>query len=424
MRALPSEHLAGWLGRQRWFAGRAATIAAVDLTAVGAPHEDDGLTVTLAVASVTDQQARTEHYLLPLAFTKGPAPTRDPVHSDDVEWFDALEHPASAAIVLGMLGRRTSSVEPSWIDERPLQLTALRRVPGEQSNTSLLSDGHIIKVIRRLQAGSNPEVEIGRALRGGAPVAQLSGWTRLGIDTRPVDALVVHRRIDAADGFALATADADRAAEGSPEEHFPGAAYELGIAVGAVHAELAEAFGQHQPDGFAAELSQRLLRRLDALADVRVLDPYAPAATAIFTDLARHPGRLAAHRVHGDLHLGQCLFAADGWRLIDFEGEPRRPLEERRRPDTPMRDLAGMLRSFDYAARWNAASARPATWQARAGEMFLEGYRLQRPDAIDEQVLDALVLDKALYEVGYEASYRPERVRIPLSAVAALCGSA
>lgn len=423
MRQPPSEHLTTWLGRQRWFAGRASAIASVDVTTLGAPFTEDELTVALAILSVSDSSSRTQHYLAPLAYAEGRDHARDPIYRGDVEWFDALDHPASARIVVALLSRSTSTIDSTWMDDDPLDLTELTRMPAEQSNTSLMTREHVIKVIRRLQPGSNPEVELGRALRGSRHVAPLSGWSRITVDQAPSDALVVHRRVPGADGFLLAAHDADRHARGEPEQHFPGAAYELGIAVGAVHAELIEAFGEQTSRSFAAELSERLLRRLDALSDIRVLDPYFPAATEIFSRLARLDQPLVTHRLHGDLHLGQTLFADDGWRLIDFEGEPRRPIDERRHSDSPMRDLAGMLRSFDYASRWNGPADVPSAWELRSSAMFLEGYRLLRPDSITQPVLDALVLDKALYEVGYETAHRPERLRIPLAAVAAMCGA-
>lgn len=418
MRTPPGEHLARWLRRQRWYAGRDEPTIPATLTPVGAPHQHDGLSVALFIATM-GEGATGERYFVPIAHAAGRGLTPDPIYTGDQQWFDALAHPASARIAIDLLGRTTSSVEATWLDEKPLELTGLTVITGEQSNSSLQTDDHVIKVIRRMQPGANPEVEVGRALRSSTSVATLSGWTRLA--DGPTDVLVVHRRLAGADGFTLAVADADRDAAGVPEQHFPGAAYELGITLGAVHDDLAAAFGEHVA-AYAPRLATRLLRRLDALADLDLLQPYLSGAAAIFDDLGRLDTPLQVHRVHGDLHLGQCLFTGDGWRLIDFEGEPRRPLDERRAPDTPMRDLAGMLRSFGYAARWSRPPGSADGWQTRARDMFLEGYRLQRPDAIEAQVLDALELDKALYEVGYENAYRPERVRIPLSAVAALAG--
>jgi predicted trehalose synthase len=124
-------------------------------------------------------------------------------------------------------------------------------------------------------------------------------------------------------------------------------------------------------------------------------------------------------RIHGDLHLGQVLAVPDGgWRLVDFEGEPLRPMAERDVPDLPLRDVAGMLRSFDYAS---AVGGGPdaAGWAAECRAAFLEAYaagtRSKTPH--DEQLLRALVLDKAVYESIYEARNRPDWLAIPLAGI-------
>jgi maltokinase len=149
----------------------------------------------------------------------------------------------------------------------------------------------------------------------------------------------------------------------------------------------------------------------------------APAITARFADaLGRAASRTTpVSRIHGDYHLGQLLRTADGgFSVIDFEGEPARPLSERRSPGSPLRDVAGMLRSLDYAARSAASAAGsrgfdPDTWLGRAREAFVAGYGGIRDD--DQPLLDAFELEKACYEVRYEANNRPDWLWLPLAAV-------
>jgi maltokinase len=140
--------------------------------------------------------------------------------------------------------------------------------------------------------------------------------------------------------------------------------------------------------------------------------------------------------VHGDLHLGQTLRTVKGWKIVDFEGEPAKPLAERVLPDSPWRDVAGMLRSFDYAPRVaerTAAGAddtgaaqrsfRAAEWAERNCSAFLAAYVGDRELSDDEGILlDAYVADKAVYETVYEARNRPTWVPVPLTAIERLAG--
>ena len=132
----------------------------------------------------------------------------------------------------------------------------------------------------------------------------------------------------------------------------------------------------------------------------------------------------ALQRIHGDYHLGQVLQAPGrGWVLVDFEGEPMRPMEERRRPDSAVRDIAGMLRSFDYVAA-SLDRERPreemAEWARSARRSFLGGYEHRMGEPATGPLLDAFELDKAVYEAIYEARNRPDWLPIPLGAIARL----
>jgi maltokinase len=219
---------------------------------------------------------------------------------------------------------------------------------------------------------------------------------------------------------------------------FAGEAHRLGAAVAEVHVVLRKHFPTTLLDVAAAADGMRA--RLDAaIADVPVLADRAAAARTLFDELAELHGHeaglgetLVSQRIHGDLHLGQTLRTSLGWKLVDFEGEPAKPLAQRMLPDSPWRDVAGMLRSFDYAARsverdlpHDPASEpqlryRSDEWVSRNTEAFLAGYAESRgaPWSAEEQrLIAAYVADKAVYEVVYEARNRPGWIDIPLAAL-------
>jgi maltokinase len=223
---------------------------------------------------------------------------------------------------------------------------------------------------------------------------------------------------------------------------FAGEASRIGETVAVLHAELARALGtaERDPGELAAGWTARLAA---AVRDAPVLAPYADAVRAVYDEVAALPEPVPAHRVHGDLHLGQLLRTTQGWLVLDFEGEPSAPLHERRRPDSPMRDVAGMLRSFDYAAFFQLLSTDPGAfadgrsapspllwhakeWTARNRDAFCDGYAVRA--GVDPRrhgpVLRAFELDKAVYEVVYETRSRPGWVPIPLSSIKRLTAGA
>ncbi|MBE1875919.1 hypothetical protein [Myceligenerans pegani] len=291
-----------------------------------------------------------------------------------------------------------------------------------------------------------PEPPVPGTRSAGAPGTDQPGADHLGDREAHAHLAVVSELIaEADDGFELACAHAQEGVA------FDERAAELGAVVAHLHTALAGARPTDatlDASGFMGVLRRRAA---EAIADVPGLAPYRGGVTAFYDEVSGHLARVAAEHpvplqaIHGDLHLGQVLHARSGWKVLDFEGEPQRPVAERTAPDLPLRDVAGLLRSFDYAAA--VGEATDPEWSARAQLSFLEGYRqsLGEPEGRDEVgssrdhggavpgavvpggaldvataslLLRALTLDKALYEAVYEARHRPGWLHIPLNAVA------
>ncbi|GAA3342433.1 hypothetical protein GCM10017714_30770 [Curtobacterium pusillum] len=345
---------------------------------------------------------------------------------------------------------RDATTDPDWIrdlaaridadDEslRPIgTVTASRVLSGEQSNTSVICDTEdgeqvIVKVFRVLHHGDNPDVTTQLALSaaGSSRVPRVYGalrstWPDTG---RPEG--IARGHLAFAQEFLPGLEDAWRVAlrDARQGTSFATEADRLGAALAEVHRTLATALptepadeerrttaiaAMHRRLAAAAREAPAVAAHVDAVRAV-----YARAEQAVWPDL---------QRIHGDLHLGQVLAAPEprGWVFLDFEGEPLRPLAERSLPDVTLRDVAGMLRSFDYVAGALAQDADPVDageWAHAARSAFLDGY--QRGTSADlrahRELLDAFELDKAVYEVVYETRNRPGWVGIPLAAVTRL----
>ena len=311
------------------------------------------------------------------------------------------------------------------------QVVSSRVLSGEQSNTSVIVEPAdaaplIIKVFRVLHAGDNPDVELQTVLSGVGSarvpemLASLQGvWTAS--DGRPArgDLAFVQEFLPGVRDAWREALDAARA-----DRSFADEAHSLGVATAEVHRDLSEALATSASDATVVRESLAAMR--DRFATAVAEAPELAAEQGAFDallDRARAASWPAAQRIHGDYHLGQVLHTPQrGWILVDFEGEPLRPLAERTEPDQPLRDVAGMLRSFDYAAG-SVAQERPGTdrtdWAQQARAAFLAGYAstLGMDLAQYQPVLDAFEVDKAAYEVVYEARNRPTWLPIPRSAI-------
>jgi maltokinase len=438
-----------WLPAQRWYGGKGKAV-----TAVRVEHEEQlagGEDLRHALLHVTDEHGGTELYQALLGYRSGEVEPRlkNAVigEVDGRTLYDAVHDPEATGALLALLAGNEELSRLRFTAPGQLDASHPPRVMGaEQSNTSVVyGEEYILKLFRRLQPGTNPDLEITRALaEAGTPhIAPLLGWVegQVAGETTTLGLLQCFQR-NATEGWAMATASVrDLFAEGDLHADevggdFAGESERLGIATAEVHLAMREALPAGTADAQAAERTgQQLHERLDAaLAIVPELEKHAPALRAVYDQLAARTEPVEVQRVHGDFHLGQVLRTQDGWILLDFEGEPARPLAERTALMSPLRDVAGMLRSYDYAARHLLAERgddpqlayRAAEWAERNRQAFCDGYaEAAGKDPRDEAVLlRAFELDKAVYEVVYEARNRPSWLPIPVGSIERLAASA
>ncbi|MDJ1134858.1 maltokinase N-terminal cap-like domain-containing protein [Streptomyces iconiensis] len=477
-----SPPLLDWLPRQRWFAGKGrpltgfSLVAATEILPCGAGNAAPGLLHLLVRAHQTaraavpppQKQAHSEGdcYQLLLGVRDAlppelaPAlvgrPTAGPMRGRAV--YEALADPRLTGLLLerlrvpGRLGplrfsREPEAVIPSGLRPRPLTT--------EQSNSSVVyGSSCILKLFRRVEPGINPDLELTLALarHGCARVPPPTAWFEAvppGADDASASMTLGVLQpfvAGACDGWQLAL----RAL--AARRDFTGAAGALGRTTALVHTGLAQALPTSLLDTRQLErVADEMAGRLDgASAAVPALRPYRAALRCAYRELAELGGdgrRRAAQRVHGDLHLGQVLGTAPEkttgtaatattaateateWTLIDFEGEPARPLAERRADQPVVRDIAGMLRSFDYAACQRTASPGD-TWSREWAEANRAAYCAGYAEACGSDPREEAVLlrayetDKAVYEVLYEARNRPAWLGVPMSAIRRLAAPA
>jgi maltokinase len=321
--------------------------------------------------------------------------------------------------------------------DQPIEPGVRPRLMGvEQSNTSLVFGSGVLKLYRQPEPGGSRDVDLHRALAGNPHIA-----TPLGVlaDTRAPVVLAFMQKFlpDAVEGWATATASVrDLLAEGDLHADevggdFAGEAGRLGAAVAEVHAALAAATGSETVGqaALAAEVDAMHARLDVVLSEVPELAADEAVLRAAFEDVRSLRSPVTIQQIHGDLHLGQVLRTTAGWVLIDFEGEPGASPEQRAAPRSPLRDVAGILRSFDYAAFHlmpaaddrddeRQRAARATEWSDRNRAAFCAGYAEVGEDPEEHAVLlRALELDKAVYEVRYEHHNRPDWAAIPLTAI-------
>lgn len=432
--------LTAFVADARWFGGKGRDF---EVTEVRELDLADGVSTTLVTVRFADNDAETALYQVPISAYDEP---HDRIsHAligewDDVFHYDAVHDREAMQGWLRAFAAATGGPNGAFrrTDDHELDLTAHSTLfSGEQSNSSVaFGEDCLMKLFRRVTPGHNPDIEIHEALTraGSSHVAALYGY----VEAEDLQLAMLQKFLrTASDGWDLALASARNLfAEGDLHADevggdFAGEAHRLGSAVAEVHQLLAEEFSTEQLDlaTTATAMRDRLTAAIEVVPD---LAEHRDSLVAQFDALARIGGHHAAQRIHADLHLGQTLRTSLGWKLVDFEGEPAKELGERQRLDSVWRDVAGMMRSFDYAARsvardldateeeYAQIAYRTEEWVERNNRAFLDGYVEQRERDLtaDEQtMITAYVADKAIYEVVYEARNRPSWQAIPLAAL-------
>jgi trehalose synthase-fused probable maltokinase len=364
---------------------------------------------------------------------------------------DALGDPRHVRELVHMIrGGVTVNASDGTVEFRPVEgfaglgreLSDARPVGTEQSNTSIVFDDELIlKAFRRLEAGINPELELLRFLtdHGFPNIAALGGWYAYSGGAMSTTLGILQQYVRGGlNGWDLAL---DEIADAP--ERFLGRLRRLGEVTGQMHSVLASA--PNDPNLCPETPSMESLGLLTATVDEEIErifltlpDDEAVAPIAGRGEEVREQLRMLTHagsigkiiRHHGDFHLGQTLWSDDDWVIIDFEGEPARPLPERRRKRSPLRDVAGMLRSFAYAvsaAEILRGVVAPDGWEEQARNHFLAGYLetidsglLPAGQEAMNRLLQVFELEKAVYELRYELDNRPDWVRIPVAGIVRL----
>jgi maltokinase len=445
--ALDAVELSDWVERQRWYASKSRHVTHVELLEAATLGDEPPLLV-LALLQTGFATGTHELYQLPLgmrpADTGGPNPITE---AGDWSVYDALADPELGRVLLrwidetGELEADEGRFSFNLVDGR-LDLAEdapVRPMGVEQSNSSLVFDDRLVaKLFRKLEPGLNPELEMLRFLTGHTfeNIAPLYGWAEYEGDSLSATLAVVQRFFpDGTGGWELALDELASRPDGFLERLAT-----LGEVTARMHTVLGSdatdpAFAPEEPSNEAlslltATVDEDIERIFSRLPDLEVLEPIAGTGQDVQERLAMLAkvgtgGRVI--RTHGDYHLGQTLLTPRGWVILDFEGEPARSLPERRQKRSPLRDVAGMLRSFAYvasAAQIQRGFEAPEGWEERARETFLSNYfehvepsLLPHGEQATTNLLAVFELEKAVYELRYELDNRPDWVSIPVAGI-------
>jgi maltokinase len=455
---LPPDELHDWVVAQRWFASKSREVTQINVAEAVPLRSEGSPLLVLALMEAVFSAGTHETYQVPLGLRPADEGWDERVICSDVSgWtvYDGFADPAAGRELLHRMrsnsevGIADGTLRFHWASSASSGLGGtvdVRPVGVEQSNSSIVfADELILKAFRRVEAGENPELELLRFLssRGFPNIAPLAGW--YDFEGRFVDAtlgILQEFLPGASDGWELAL---DELA--SDPERLLERIRSLGEVTGELHSALGSeasdpAFAPDEPSVeslsiLTATVDEQIERQFVELPDIPALEPILGRGQDVrerLQLLSRIGAGGKVIRTHGDYHLGQTMLTPDrGWVILDFEGEPARSLPERRLKRSPLRDVAGMLRSFSYAAAGSALLrdvVAPADWEDRARAEFLAGYHerveasLLPPGAqATGQLLAVFELEKAIYELRYELNNRPDWVAIPVAGIERLLDS-
>ncbi len=440
--------LLGTIASQRWFGGKSRDVLDARVLDAGVPPEGPPF-LALSIVEVRYGLQTHELYHLPLGFRPSAHEWNESVIAETEGWiaYDAIADPELTRRLVDLV-RSGATVDTgearivfSATGDLPDTFEKVRPMGAEQSNTSLVLDERLaLKLYRRIEAGMNPELEVLRFLtaRGFEHVAALRGF--VSYQGRPLEATLAILQdfvTSRGDGWAITR---ETLAGGEPG-WLPAHAGRLGEVTALLHNALGSDptdpyFAPEEPSSeslalLSASIDEEIEQVFSSLPDIEAIKPVAGRGEEVRDRLRMltHIGHVGkAIRTHGDYHLGQALWTTeDDWLILDFEGEPARSVPERRRKRSPLRDVAGMLRSFVYAA--SASEIRrgvsaPPGWEEECRNAFLDGYVATiEPELLPpgqegiERLLTVFELEKAVYELRYELDNRPEWVSIPVAGI-------
>jgi len=441
-----------WVTSRRWFGDKARPVLDVHVDACD--RVDIGTTgLLLVIARFTFEWGPEATYFIPVLDAEGPLADREAtMHPDVLRWF--VEGFGEERQVTGQGTWRWRTIGESFPSLDGLDYQSVRPIAGEQSNTSIIFDGRFMgKVFRKIPAGTNPDLEIGEHLmRLGSfsHVPALYGVIDCELNGDRIDIAAMQQFVpNVGDGWSWLLSAMQ---SGENRDELVAAVRLLGTRTGEMHIALAESIGDQAfaPEPIGEDEAQTIIRRVIAEMEgsveglSRELNPEAlerlhKGLGAMMADAWSMVGTLLI-RVHGDYHLGQTLRTPDDdFMIIDFEGEPSRSMDERRRKLPALKDVAGMVRSLDYAGATLIRQTDDVTehaginrWVEEASAGFVAAYRhaitvselplAPRDDAAFTSVLNLMIAEKALYETRYEMNNRPDWLWIPLNSLKRLVG--